>query len=91
MASKNWILDALAKEIGSRSDLKWAIFYSSKGKDKNEFIKIPKTKAVMFMHQSLLDRFLEIFKIDTKVTKVMCWYTHPNPKHEFKNIINSYI
>ena len=21
----------------------------------------------------------------------MCWYTHPNPKHEFKHIIKSYV
>ncbi|WP_288239807.1 glycosyltransferase [uncultured Prochlorococcus sp.] len=86
--TKNWILDGIAKEIGSRSvKLNWSIFYY----DKNNFKDLPKAKFIFFMHQSILDHFLEKKLIKFDQYKIMCWYTHPNPAHEAPHIISRYI
>lgn len=71
ISDKNWILEGIAKEIGSRSKLKWAIYYAPK-KPEN----IPKSRNVMFMHQLLLSKFINKRLINDE-RKVYCWYTHP--------------
>ncbi len=88
LQTKNWILDGIAKEIGSRGEnLNWSVFYYSK----ETFNGLPKTKSIFFMHQSILDLFIAKDLINLDSIKVMCWYTHPNPLHEKPNIISRYI
>ena len=68
---KNWILDGIAKEIGSRSNLKWAIYYNEKNP---QFL--PKARNIMFMHQALMLKFYRKNLLPNK-SKLFCWYTHP--------------
>ncbi len=68
---KNWILDGIAKEIGSRSKLKWAIYYNEKNP---QFL--PKARNIMFMHQALMLKFFRKNLLPNN-SKLFCWYTHP--------------
>lgn len=86
--TKNWILDGIAKEIGSRGqNIRWSIFYYSK----ETYKELPNSKSIFFMHQSILDLFIVRKLFNINLYKVMCWYTHPNPLHEKNNIISRYI
>jgi len=74
--ARNWILDAIAKEIGSRHCKSWSIFYSPKSPT-----PYPKARNVFFMHQSLLMRYKKLLSNEFIYT----WYTHPG-NDEDKNI-----
>ena len=76
IGDRNWILDGIAKEIGSRSKLKWSIYYSPKNPE-----SLPKSKHVMFMHQTILRKFIQKDLIQDG-TKAYCWYTHPRDETE---------
>ena len=73
---KNWILDGIAKEIGSRSNLKWAVYYNEKNP---QFL--PKARNIMFMHQALMLKFYRKNLLPNN-SKLFCWYTHPRDETE---------
>ena len=76
--SKNWILDGIAKEIGSRSKKSWAIYYCD-----NRPSNLPKANNYLFMHQALLSKFVRLKLIDWSTsTNINCWYTHPRDEDD---------
>ena len=83
--AKNWILDGIAKEIGSRSQKSWSIFYCDKVPK-----HLPKAKNYFFMHQALLKKFVKLGLVDlSQGSDVNCWYTHP--RDEDKKSINQFL
>ena len=79
IGDKNWILDGIAKEIGSRSKLRWAIYYAPKNPE-----YLPKSENVFFLHQTILKKFMQKNLINDG-RGIYCWYTHPREENE--NII----
>jgi len=69
--NKGWILDGIAKEIVNRHSLSSCIIYSTKSCE-----QLPKSKNILFMHQSLLRKYYHNSLIDPSVSKISCWYTH---------------
>ncbi|ABB33919.1 Glycosyltransferase-like [Synechococcus sp. CC9605] len=83
--AKNWILDGIAKEIGSRSQNSWSIFYCDKVPK-----HLPKAKNYFFMHQALLKKFVKLRLVDlSQGSNINCWYTHP--RDEDKKSIDQFL
>ena len=82
--NKGWILDGIAKEIVSRHSSSSCIIYS-----KNSCEPLPKSKHILFMHQSLLRKYFHNSSIDPSISKIACWYTHSSGENT--EIIKDYI
>ena len=82
--NKGWILDGIAKEIGSHSNLKYLIYYS----EKNPQI-LPKAKNILFMHQSLLRKYFHNSLLEIEASNISCWYTHSSGEDEV--IVEDYV
>ena len=83
--AKNWILDGIAKEIGSRSQKSWSIYYCDKVPK-----HLPRAKNYFFMHQALLKKFVKLKLVDlSKASNINCWYTHP--RDEDKKSIDQFL
>ena len=77
--TKNWILDGIAKEIGSRGQLSWGTYYTRKG-----IVEKPLADRIFFMHVDILLSYNRKDMIDYKRSKIYCWYTHPKEEDESK-------
>ena len=78
--SKNWILGAIAMEIGSRQPSNWSIFYTNK-----RAAQLPYAQNVFFLHQAICNRYIVSNINSFNESQIYTWYTHPG-SDEAKNI-----
>ena len=69
--NKGWILDGIAKEIVSNHKSFSQIFYTP-----DIPVILPYSRNILFMHQSLVPKYLNSGLVDPKSTNISCWYTH---------------
>ena len=86
IGDRNWILDGIAKKLDRDQNLNGQ-YYAPKNPE-----LLPKSKHVMFMHQTILKIYTERF--NSNGTKAYCWYTHPRDETEEelnskKNVLRS--
>lgn len=71
--ARDWILDAICREIGSRQPASWQVFYYPN-------VSAP-AKNLFFSHYMLLLNYLERFPDSLENSKTFVWYTHPREEN----------